>query len=134
MDNLRKPLTLAADAGRVYSLGKDNNTTVKFKADGAEVDNQYAITEWWLDANAPGVEQHIHEANDELIYVLAGPVSVMNGDGWQTLETGAIAIIPAGTPHGFRNDSDKRVGILNILMGGAYEAMMPQIQAMFANR
>ncbi len=128
------PLTLSTNEGRRYTLGKDDTINVTFKADGAEVANQYAITEWWLEAGAPSIDPHVHDVNDELIYVLSGPVEVMNGEDWQTLNTGSLAIIPAGTLHGFRNTSDQKVGILNILLNGAYEAMMPQLQAMFAAR
>ena len=120
--------------GRNYKLRANESLDVTFKADGDEVANKYSITEWWMEPGAPAVDAHIHETNDELIYVLEGTASVLNGDEWIALEKGGVAIIPAGVTHGFRNDSDKRAGILNIFLNGAYEVMMPQIQAMFANR
>ena len=105
-----------------------------FKADGEEVANQYAITEWWMDKGGPGPAPHVHEANNELIYVLEGPVSVLVEDTWEALEKGALVVIPAGTTHTFRNDSPHRVGILNIFLDGAYEAMMPHIIKAFADK
>lgn len=97
MSNSVDPILSQPNDGRVYKPGAAENIEVTFKADGAEVDNRYAITEWWM-------------------------------------AKGGIAIIPAGVTHAFRNDSDQRVGILNIFLPGAYEAMMPQIQALFAQR
>ena len=120
--------------GRVYRLGSAENIEVKFRADGDEVANNYAITEWWMEPNAPGLDAHIHETNDELIYVIEGTASVLIGDEWIPMEKGGMVVIPAGVTHAFRNASDARMGILNIFLSGAYEAMMPQIQAMFAHR
>jgi len=50
------------------------------------------------------------------------------------LEKGGLVVIPAGTMHTFRNDANQRVGILNIFLSGAYEAMMPQIMKMYADK
>ena len=77
---------------------------------------------------------HVHEHNNELIYVLQGPVAVLVEETWKTIETGGMVIIPAGTTHTFKNDSSKRVGILNIYLNGTYEAMMPQIMKMYADK
>lgn len=129
-----KPIISRPTDGRVYHLGKTKNTQVTFKADGAEVDNQYAITEWWMNEGGPGPDPHVHPANNELIYVLQGPVSVLVEETWEDIQTGGLVIIPAGTKHGFRNDSKQRVGVLNVLLSGAYEAMMPQIMKAFAER
>ena len=134
MDNHLKPIISPNAEGRLYKLGAKENTEVLFKADGEEVNNQYAITEWWIDKNGPGPDPHVHEHNDELIYVIEGPISVLIGEEWQELQKGGLVIIPSGTQHTFSNKSDQRVGLLNILLNGAYEAMMPQITKLFANR
>lgn len=87
-----------------------------------------------MEVGGPGPAPHVHEDNNELIYVLQGPVSVLVGENWETLEKGGLVIIPAGTPHTFKNDSTQRVGILNIFLNAAYEAMMPQIMKMYADK
>lgn len=131
-----QPIVSHPTDGRVYKLGASDakRVEVTFKADGAEVANKYSITEWWMEKDSPGVNAHIHETNDELIYVLEGTASVLLGEDWVQMEKGGLVVIPAGTRHGFRNDSNQRVAVLNIFLAGAYEAMMPQIQAMFAHR
>lgn len=134
MKNQVKPIISHAKDGRVYQLGASKNTQVTFKADGEEVANEYAITEWWMEKDGPGPAPHVHPANNELIYVLQGPVSVLVEETWEEMETGGLVIIPAGIKHGFRNDSEQRVGVLNIFLSGAYEAMMPQIMKMFADK
>ncbi|MEM6320034.1 MAG: cupin domain-containing protein [Bacteroidota bacterium] len=99
-----------------------------------KVTNAYSITEWWIEAGGPSPAPHVHETNNELIYILEGPVSVLIGDNWQELEKGGLAVIPAGTTHTFQNKSDKKVGVLNVFMNGAYEAMMPQIKQLYADK
>ena len=134
MTNQPKPIISQPTDGRSYKIGAKQNTEVIFKADGEEVANEYAITEWRMEAGGPGPAPHIHENNNELIYVLQGPVSVLVEETWEKLETGGLVVIPAGTNHTFRNDSNQRVGILNIFLSGAYEAMMPQLIKMYADK
>ena len=134
MNQELQPIVSHPTDGRVYKLGAADNIEVTFKADGAEVANKYSITEWWMDKDSPGVGPHVHETNDELIYVLEGRASVLVNEDWVQMEKGGLVVIPAGIRHGFRNDSEQRIGVLNIFLSGAYEAMMPQIQAMFAHR
>lgn len=52
------PIIRKAQEGRPYLLGEKQNTKVLFKADGQEVDNKYAITEWWMKEGAPGPAPH----------------------------------------------------------------------------
>ncbi|MGZ4430041.1 MAG: cupin domain-containing protein [Gaiellales bacterium] len=49
--------------------------------------------------------RHSHD-RDEVITVLAGRLTVLLGDEERTLGSGSCAIVPAGTPHQARNDSD----------------------------
>ena len=134
MQKQLKPRICHPSGGRVYKLGAADSIEVKFQADGDEVENRYAITEWWMEPGAPELTPHVHEANDELIYVLDGTATILIGEKSITLERGGLVVIPSGTVHAFQNDSEQRMGILNIFLNGAYEAMMPQITAMFAGR
>ena len=125
------------DEGQFVRLGdiaEVRDELVRLRGCIKEVANKYAITEWWIDAGGPGLDPHVHEDNDELIYVLEGPVDVLVGEDWTALEKGGLVIIPAKTMHAFRNTSSSRVGLLNVFLNGSYEAMMPQIQMMFAKR
>jgi quercetin dioxygenase-like cupin family protein len=56
---------------------------------------------------APGqsTSRHSHD-RDEVITVIAGRATVLIGDEERTLESGSCAIIPAGSLHRARNDSD----------------------------
>jgi uncharacterized cupin superfamily protein len=49
-----------------------------------------------LDPGAVGSPLHIHHANEELLFVLAGTVSLHRPDGAQLLRTGAVVAFPRG--------------------------------------
>jgi len=85
-----------------------------------------------MDAEELGPAPHVHDTNDELIYVIESPVSVLADEEWKTMKSGGLVVILVGTTHTFRNDSRQRVGVLNIFLNGAYEAFMPQLIKMYA--
>ncbi|MEQ8481544.1 MAG: cupin domain-containing protein [Hoeflea sp.] len=121
-------LELAPGEGRSYSLGR---MRAVFKADHAESDNRYAISEWWLEPNSPGPGAHLHEENAEIFYGLEGTVSILVGESWHKLEKGGFLRIPAGTMHDFANRTGKVAGLLNIFMPGGFENSMPEIVKWF---
>jgi len=47
---------------------------------------------------------HLHQAYDEVYYVLAGTGSLTIVDEKHALRPGAVAVIPAGLPHGLEAD------------------------------
>ena len=53
-----------------------------FKADGAETDDRYSVSEWWMEPRNAGPGAHHHEPNDEVFYVLEGTASILIGDEW----------------------------------------------------
>ena len=65
----------------------------------------------------PGQEQrpHEHAGNDKIYYALTGTCSVTVGGETRPLRPGHVAIAPAGSKHGVRNDSDRRVTLLVIM-------------------
>jgi mannose-6-phosphate isomerase-like protein (cupin superfamily) len=91
---------LARDGGRRYEMGK---LWAVFKADEAETQERYSVSEWWLHPDTDGPGAHFHEANDEIFYVLEGCPEILVGDEWVVLERGAFVRIPAGVMHDFRN-------------------------------
>ena len=67
----------------------------------------------------PGAEssmRHWHDLEDELVYVLEGPVVLRTDDGEQTLEAGMVVGFKAGDPdaHQFVNRSDQPARYLEI--------------------
>ena len=65
----------------------------------------------------PGQEQkeHVHVVEDKLYYALSGVCQVRIGDSVYPLESGRLAVAPAGVIHGVRNLSDQRATLLVIM-------------------
>jgi mannose-6-phosphate isomerase-like protein (cupin superfamily) len=81
-----------------------------FKADEAETEKRYSISEWWLE----------------------GTMSFLIGDRWVDAEKGSFVLAPGGMTHDFENRSDHRAGVLNLSIPGPFEPAMAGITAWFA--
>ena len=121
-------LILPNGQGRVYNCG---TMTAIFKADENETNEKYSISEWWLDPNSEGPGAHQHEDNDEVFYVLEGTTSILVGDKWIDAEKGTFLKIPSKTVHDFKNQTDKKTGVLNFFIPGGFERNMPAIVKWF---
>jgi len=125
----RTPIVLDADQGRSYPCGK---MRALFKADGAETNNAYSISEWTLDPGCDGPGAHTPTANDDINYVLDGSVTfLLDGDDI-IADAGAFIRVPVGVEHNYRNDTTLPARLLNIYIPGGFEAEMEPIVAWFA--
>jgi mannose-6-phosphate isomerase-like protein (cupin superfamily) len=119
----RDGIVLAAGRGRAYPMGR---LAAVFKADGAETEGLYSISEWWLEPRTPGPGAHSHP-EDGVFYVIEGTVSFLVGDSWVDASKGAFVLAPGGVTHDFENRSTDRVGFLNMSAPGNFEPDMPKI-------
>ena len=74
---------------------------------------------WELCPQGSGATPHYHE-QDEQFYVLDGQVTYLAGDRTLVATAGAFVLIPRGTVHSFRVDSDTAT-ILNSYTPGGFE-------------
>ncbi len=123
-----EPLILTAGQGRVYHLGP---MTAVFKADENETDEQYSISEWWLEPNAEGPGAHEHDDQDQVFYVIEGTVSMLIGDKWTDAGKGSFIRIPRNTIHSFANRTNEKAGFLNFNIPGGFEKDMPSMEKWF---
>ncbi|MGP6088037.1 cupin domain-containing protein [Antarctobacter jejuensis] len=75
---------------------------------------QFGVVVEILSPGARTSYPHWHESEDELVYVLDGTVTLIEGDNEDVLTTGAAATFQAGVevPHTFVNRSDAPVRLL----------------------
>ena len=124
----REPVILEPGQGRAYPMGRIGAV---FKADGAETQDRYSISEWWLEPHTQGPGPHAH-AEDDVFYVIEGTMSVRVGEHWTHASKGSFVLVPGGTVHDFENRTGERAGVLNVSVPGAFEKEMPGISAWFA--
>src|SRR5690606_29501320 len=127
-NNHKDPLIFEEGQGRTYNCG---TVTAIFKADENETNEKYSVSEWWLEPNSDGPGAHRHEDNDEVFYVIEGTTSILIGDKWVNAEKGTFIRIPAKTIHDFKNETDKKTGVLNFFIPGGFERNMPSIVKWF---
>ncbi|MEO5970266.1 MAG: cupin domain-containing protein [Bdellovibrionia bacterium] len=123
----RKPIVLMSGEGRVYPMGRIRSI---FKADGKETDNQYSISEWWLEPNTKGPHTHAQDY-DHAWYVIKGTMMILIENKWINCSEGSFVVIPAGVPHGFENRSKKKAGILSFNNEAGFEKEMAGISKWF---
>ena len=65
---------------------------------------------------APGrvLESHVHVDEDDAFYILEGEMTFSLGDDDVPAPPGTFVLVPPGVEHGFRNDGDVPVRMLNI--------------------
>jgi len=124
----RKPVILAPGQGRAYPMGR---ISAVFKADEAETESRYSVSEWWLEPRTQGPGTHSH-AEDDLFYVIEGVMSVRVGEDWFECPKGSFVLVPGGVAHDFENRGGVRAGVLNFSSPGPFEPDMPSIVEWFA--
>ena len=65
---------------------------------------------------APGrvLEAHVHDGEDDAFYILEGELTFTLPDGDAPAGPGTFVLVPPGVEHGFRNDTDAPVRMLNV--------------------
>ena len=124
----RRPVVLAPGEGRAYPMGR---ISAVFKADEAETESRYSVSEWWLEPRTQGPGAHAH-AEDDLFYVIEGVMSLRVGEAWFECPKGAFVLVPGGVMHDFENRGSVRAGVLNFSSPGPFEPEMPGIAEWFA--
>jgi mannose-6-phosphate isomerase-like protein (cupin superfamily) len=60
------------------------------------------------------LEAHVHADEDDAFYILEGEMTFTFGDEEVTAPPGTFVLVPPGVEHGFHNDGDGPVRMLNI--------------------
>lgn len=119
----QKTLIVTTDQGRHYSMGR---MSAIFKADCAETESRYSISEWWLEPNTSGPGTHAHP-EDHVYYVIEGSLNLLVNGEWYLAERGTYALIPGGALHTFENRGNVRCGFMSLNVPGGFELKMPDI-------
>jgi mannose-6-phosphate isomerase-like protein (cupin superfamily) len=60
------------------------------------------------------LEEHVHADEDDAFYIVEGELTFTLGDEEVVAPPGTFVLVPPGVPHGFRNDGNAPVRMLNI--------------------
>jgi mannose-6-phosphate isomerase-like protein (cupin superfamily) len=72
---------------------------------------------------APGreLDAHVHDDEDDAFYIVEGEMTFTFGDREVSAPPGTFVLAPPGVEHGFRNDQDRPVRMLNIHAPGGFD-------------
>jgi len=82
------------------------NSIMKFVATGEDTNNGFAITEA-LHTAASDPPPHVHEHEDEAVYVLEGRMEATIGGITLSAGQGELIFLPRGVPHSLHTASDE---------------------------
>ena len=128
MNDIAAPYVLAAGQERSHP-----GTTPRIKAGAADTGGAMTAVEGVLGAWAPGPPLHVHDAEDECIYVVEGRLLVQIGEELHQLGAGSFAWLPRGTPHTFANAGPSPVRMFGVTVPGGIEEFFAAQSAYLAS-
>jgi quercetin dioxygenase-like cupin family protein len=104
--------------------------SVLFKAQVADGEGTFSLTEITLPPGFPGPVLHRHERTLDSFYVLEGTLTIRLGEGEEVeAAPGTYGAMPPGTVHSFANRSDGIVRALNLMAPGGFEQYLKEFAA-----
>jgi quercetin dioxygenase-like cupin family protein len=98
----------------------------RFLATGQETNGKYALWEALVPPGG-GPPPHVHSREEEGFYVLDGEITfTVNGER-VVAKAGTFANMPVGTPHSFKNESDRPARMLISVAPAGLEQMFFEV-------
>jgi quercetin dioxygenase-like cupin family protein len=77
--------------------------TLVFRTTSADSNGERVVVETFVEPNGAVAAAHVHPAQEELFEILAGELEFRLGKKTLVAKPGDRVLVPAGTPHKFRN-------------------------------
>ena len=119
----RRPTLRKRTEGRSLAVVGD---VYRFLATGEDTNGKYAMWEAIVPPGG-GPPPHVHSREEEGFYILEGQITVLIGDERTVATAGMFANMPVGTPHSFKNESDKPAKMLISIAPAGLEQMFFEI-------
>ncbi|MER5597975.1 cupin domain-containing protein [Streptomyces sp. NPDC002265] len=116
--------------GETIILG---TTRMRVLEDGSRTGHRLAIAESVLAPHTQGPPQHRHARHDEGFYILSGTVRFTVGNEDYDATTGALVMVPPGTPHTFANPTDQPAVMLSTFTPDLYVQYFRDLQQALAD-
>ena len=120
----RRPTINTPPQGRTVAVVGD---VYRFLATGQDTNGKYAQWEALVPPGG-GPPPHVHGREEEGFYVLDGEVTfTVNGER-VVATAGTFANMPVGTPHGFKNESDRPARMLISVAPDRTERLLAELE------
>jgi quercetin dioxygenase-like cupin family protein len=124
----QEPILVLPDAGQELNIV---GSQIFHKVKSKDTDGVFAIIEI-VTPREKGVALHVHEREDELVYLLEGEIEVTLGNQKMKAVPGVMALLPRGIPHGFRNIGNKPSRLLDAILPGQFDNYFVELAALYA--
>ncbi len=84
-----------------------------------------------VTAPGQGVMVHVHDHEDELVYVVEGEIEVTLGNNTMIATTGVLALLPRGIPHGFTNIGSTPSRVLDVILPGQFDNYFVELHNLY---
>jgi quercetin dioxygenase-like cupin family protein len=125
---MRGPVIRTPPQGRTLAVVGD---VYRFLATGDDTNGQYALWEAVVPPGG-GPPPHVHSREEEGFYVLEGEITLHVGDKRLVASAGMFVNMPVGTPHSFKNESDRPARVLISVAPAGLEQMFFEVGAPLA--
>ncbi len=117
------PTIRKSPEGRTVAVVGD---VYRFLATGEDTNGKYALWETMVPPGG-GPPPHVHSREEEGFYVLEGEITfTVNGER-VVAAAGTFANMPVGTPHSFKNESDRPARMLISVAPAGLEQMFLEV-------
>jgi quercetin dioxygenase-like cupin family protein len=98
----------------------------RFLATGEETNGKYALIEAIVPPGG-GPPPHVHSREEEGFYILEGEITFTVGEKRIVATAGMFANMPVGTPHSFKNESNRSARMLISVAPAGLEQMFLEV-------
>jgi quercetin dioxygenase-like cupin family protein len=120
---MRTPTVRTPTEGRTVAAAGD---VYRFLAVGEETNGKYAIWEAIVPPGG-GPPLHVHSREEEGFYILEGEITYQIGDQRIVATAGMFANMPVGTPHSFKNETNRTAKMLISIAPAGFEKMLFEV-------
>ncbi len=119
----RQPILSKPAKGRTVAVVGD---VYRFLVTGEDTNGKYALWEAVVPPGG-GPPPHVHSREEEGFYVLEGEITFTVGGERVVATAGTFANMPVGTPHSFKNESDRPAKMLISVAPAGLERMFFEV-------
>lgn len=119
----KKPTINTPPQGRTVVVVGD---VYRFLATGEETNGKYALWEALVPPGG-GPPPHVHSREEEGFYILEGEITFTVNGEQVVAKAGTFANMPVGTPHSFKNESDRPAKMLISIAPAGLEKMFFEV-------
>jgi quercetin dioxygenase-like cupin family protein len=126
-NTMQQPILVPPGGGEKLNVA---GSPISHKVKSKDTNGVFSVMEF-VTPPGKGVALHVHEREDELVYLLDGEIEVTLGDQKMKAVPGVMALLPRGIPHGFTNDGSKSSRLLDTMLPCHFDNYFVELAGLF---